>query len=141
MDGIDPPENMIRCVLNNYSTRGFWRSWHRSYNLWLIRYLYVPIVTATNTVVATLLVFTFVALWHDLSLHLLAWGWLITLFVIPEMIAVKAVPETKVCSSDLSFGKLERMVVLSFVLLLLHSTATSHGTGTSVRLEPSATSS
>lgn len=95
MDGIDPPENMIRCVLNNYSTRGFWRSWHRSYNLWLIRYLYVPIVTATNTVVATLLVFTFVALWHDLSLHLLAWGWLITLFVIPEMIAVKVVPETK----------------------------------------------
>ena len=38
MDNIDPPENMIRCVLNNYSTRGFWRSWHRSYNLWLLKY-------------------------------------------------------------------------------------------------------
>lgn len=36
-DGIDPPENMIRCVANNYSTLGFWRSWHRSYNLWIVR--------------------------------------------------------------------------------------------------------
>lgn len=37
LDGMDPPENMIRCVLNNYSTLGFWRSWHRSYNLWVVR--------------------------------------------------------------------------------------------------------
>lgn len=37
MDGIDPPENMVRCMANNYSTFGFWRSWHRSYNLWIIR--------------------------------------------------------------------------------------------------------
>jgi len=37
MDGIVPPENMVRCMANNYSTMGFWRSWHRSYNLWIIR--------------------------------------------------------------------------------------------------------
>ncbi|CAE6406731.1 unnamed protein product [Rhizoctonia solani] len=37
-DGIDPPENMVRCMANNYSALGFWRSWHRSYNLWIIRY-------------------------------------------------------------------------------------------------------
>lgn len=36
-DGVDPPENMIRCMANNYSVSGFWRSWHRSYNLWVIR--------------------------------------------------------------------------------------------------------
>lgn len=36
-DGIDCPENMIRCVANNYSTTGFWRAWHRSFNLWIIR--------------------------------------------------------------------------------------------------------
>jgi D-alanyl-lipoteichoic acid acyltransferase DltB (MBOAT superfamily) len=36
-DGIDPPENMVRCMANNYSTLGFWRSWHRSYNLWTVR--------------------------------------------------------------------------------------------------------
>lgn len=36
--GIDPPENMVRCMVNNYSALGFWRSWHRSYNLWIVRY-------------------------------------------------------------------------------------------------------
>lgn len=36
-DGVDPPENMVRCMANNYSTLGFWRSWHRSYNLWIVR--------------------------------------------------------------------------------------------------------
>lgn len=99
MDGIDPPENMIRCVLNNYSTRGFWRSWHRSYNLWLLRYLYVPVGGGGNTILATLLVFTFVALWHDLSLKLLTWGWVITLFVLPEVVAAKLLPESKVSRS------------------------------------------
>ncbi|THH08114.1 hypothetical protein EW146_g9102 [Bondarzewia mesenterica] len=42
LDGIDPPENMIRCMANNYSTLGFWRSWHRSYNLWIVRYAPTP---------------------------------------------------------------------------------------------------
>jgi protein-cysteine N-palmitoyltransferase HHAT len=37
VDGIDPPENMVRCMANNYSTFGFWRSWHRSFNLWIVR--------------------------------------------------------------------------------------------------------
>lgn len=32
-------------------------------------------------------VFTFVALWHDLSFKLLAWGWMIVLFILPELIA------------------------------------------------------
>lgn len=30
------------------------------------------------------LVFTFVALWHDMTLKLLAWGWLLALFFVPE---------------------------------------------------------
>jgi D-alanyl-lipoteichoic acid acyltransferase DltB (MBOAT superfamily) len=34
-------------------------------------------------------VFTFVAFWHDLSLKLLAWGWLVVLFVVPEIVARK----------------------------------------------------
>lgn len=38
LDGINPPENMIRCMANNYSALGFWKSWHRSYNLWNVRY-------------------------------------------------------------------------------------------------------
>ncbi|EIN03983.1 MBOAT-domain-containing protein [Punctularia strigosozonata HHB-11173 SS5] len=85
VDGIDPPENMVRCVANNYSPLGFWRSWHRSYNLWIVRYIYVPLGGANNAVLTTVIVFTFVALWHDLSFKLLAWGWLVSLFIIPEL--------------------------------------------------------
>lgn len=36
-DGIETTENMTRCMSNNYSVMGFWRSWHRSYNRWLVR--------------------------------------------------------------------------------------------------------
>nr|XP_031861387.1 uncharacterized protein CI109_002991 [Kwoniella shandongensis]KAA5528459.1 hypothetical protein CI109_002991 [Kwoniella shandongensis] len=89
LDGLDPPENMIRCVVNNYSTLGFWRSWHRSFNLWVVRYIYIPVGGSKNVVLATLLVFTFVALWHDLSFKLLAWGWLVSLFILPEITARK----------------------------------------------------
>lgn len=32
LDGFDTPENMNRCMLNNYCFEGFWRSWHRSFN-------------------------------------------------------------------------------------------------------------
>ena len=95
-DGVEAPENMIRCMANNYSTLGFWRSWHRSYNLWLLRYIYIPLGGSSNAILSTFLVFTFVALWHDLSLRLLAWGWVISIFIVPELLARKALPADKV---------------------------------------------
>ena len=106
IDGIDPPENMIRCMSDNYSAFGFWRSWHRSLNRWIVRYLYIPLgggndgrpaaggkptlISTAKTYARRLLnfltVFTFIALWHDINLRLLMWGWLITLFVLPEIL-------------------------------------------------------
>ncbi|KIK69770.1 hypothetical protein GYMLUDRAFT_34163 [Collybiopsis luxurians FD-317 M1] len=94
-DGIDPPENMVRCMANNYSTFGFWRSWHRSYNLWIIRYIYIPLGGMKNIFVNSVLVFTFVALWHDLTFKLLAWGWLVSLFILPEMLARYFLPGSR----------------------------------------------
>jgi hypothetical protein len=96
LDGIDPPENMVRCVVNNYSCLAFWRSWHRSYNLWIIRYIYIPLGGTGNLWVTSFLIFTFVALWHDLSFRLLAWGLLIPLFILPEIICTTfLVPSSK----------------------------------------------
>lgn len=94
-DGIDPPENMVRCMANNYSTFGFWKSWHRSYNLWVVRYIYIPLGGTKNVLLSSILIFTFVALWHDLSFKLLAWGWLVSLFLIPELIARAMLPQSK----------------------------------------------
>lgn len=130
IDGIDPPENLVRCMSNNYSTLAFWRAWHRSYHLWIIRYLYIPLgggrgrgrasgrtstsssssssssTTPNDSVSATfwskargilnqLTVFTFVAVWHDINLRLLMWGWLITFFVLPEVISTILFPASR----------------------------------------------
>ncbi|EEA28105.1 hypothetical protein EYB26_001378 [Talaromyces marneffei] len=117
LDGIDPPENMVRCMSNNYSGLAFWRSWHRSYHLWVLRYLYFPLgggrrsskstkdsspppptsslLSRARGIFNQLIVFTFVAVWHDINLRLLMWGWLITLFVLPEVIAKYIFPASR----------------------------------------------
>lgn len=113
LDGIDPPENMVRCVSNNYSAFAFWRGWHRSLNRWVVRYLYVPLGGGNNRsapnsgkpqsslfskarqIFNFLVVFTFIALWHDINLQLLMWGWLITLFVLPEVIGTLLFPASR----------------------------------------------
>lgn len=94
LDGVDPPENMIRAMFNNYSVMGFWRSWHRSYNQWVVRYIYIPVGGSRNVLPSALLVFTFVALWHDLSFTLLAWAWLVTFFIAPEVFATYLLPRS-----------------------------------------------
>ena len=83
-------------MANNYSTLGFWRAWHRSYNLWITRYIYVPLGGTRNRACTVVLVFSFVALWHDLSFRLLAWGWLVSLFIVPEVAARYFLPAKKV---------------------------------------------
>ncbi|KAH3688471.1 hypothetical protein WICPIJ_000534 [Wickerhamomyces pijperi] len=84
LDGIDPPENMIRCMDNNYSALSFWKGWHRSFNKWVVKYVYIPLGGQGNRLLASLAVFTFVAVWHDIELKLLIWGWLVVLFIMPE---------------------------------------------------------
>mmetsp|Transcript_13652 Transcript_13652/g.22286 ORF Transcript_13652/g.22286 Transcript_13652/m.22286 type:complete len:670 (+) Transcript_13652:209-2218(+) len=100
-DDIEPVENMERCMNNNYTVGGFWRGWHRSFNRWLVRYIYIPlggkergpIMQAFNVTV----VFTFVGFWHDIDLNLFVWGWLLSLFLVPEIVAnrVSKIPIVK----------------------------------------------
>jgi len=102
IDGIDPAENVVRCMSDNYSALSFWRAWHRSYNRWIVRYVYVPLgggpgggTGKLRGILNMLAVFTFVALWHDINLQLLLWGWLIVFFVLPEVLATIAFPRSK----------------------------------------------
>lgn len=95
-DGIWVEENMVRCMSNNFSAQRFWKSWHRTFNRWTIRYIYIPLGGTKYFAYNMWLVFTFVALWHDIELKLLAWGWLISLFLLPEIIASKVFSEKKV---------------------------------------------
>lgn len=68
------------------------------------RYIYIPLGGTKNVAVSTVLIFTFVALWHDLSFRLLAWGWLISLFIVPELIAGYLLPAAKVRSLPQCFA-------------------------------------
>lgn len=87
LDGIESPENMGRCMSNNYCFEGFWRMWHRAFNQWLIRYLFIPLGGSRFKIFNIWVVFGFVAIWHDLTLNLLAWGWGMCIFIMPEVMA------------------------------------------------------
>lgn len=63
---------------------------------YLHRYIYIPLGGAKHAALTTVLIFTFVALWHDISFQLLAWGWLISLFILPELLAAYLLPASKV---------------------------------------------
>ncbi|KAI7866329.1 MBOAT, membrane-bound O-acyltransferase family-domain-containing protein [Spinellus fusiger] len=86
-DGIWTGENMVRCMSNNFSAQRFWKSWHRTFNRWTVRYIYIPLGGSKYMAFNMWIVFTFVALWHDIKLNLLAWGWLICIFLAPELLA------------------------------------------------------
>jgi hypothetical protein len=51
--------------------------------------MYIPLGGAKYPYLNIWPIFTFVAIWHDTSFQLLAWGWLISLFFIPELLAVQ----------------------------------------------------
>lgn len=93
LDDFDCPENMGKCMSNHKSIQQFWKSWHASFNLWLVRYLYVPLGGSRGgkkkQFLNILIVFTFVAIWHQVSFQLLCWAWLLVLFMLPELLFSK----------------------------------------------------
>lgn len=119
VDNIDAPENMLRCMSNNYSASGFWRGWHRSFNRWIIRYIYIPFGGSKRVIVNTLAVFTFVALWHDITMQLLIWGWLVTLFVIPEVFGKMLFPARKFADRPTLYRHLCALGAVGNILMMM----------------------
>lgn len=94
-DGVNPPENIRKCVVNQYRISDFWKSWHSSMNLWIIRYIYVPIGGSKRRFLSLWIIFTFIALWHEFSTEWLAWAFFnICIFVI-EMVGSHIIGATK----------------------------------------------
>jgi len=147
LDGIDTVENMRHCLVNNYDIESFWKSWHASYNRWLVRYMYIPLGGRHWRAANAWPIFTFVALWHDLELHLLGWAWIICLFVLPEVVVKYWVqrpgnvklqyrwwfPLARGCLSSLYISVLMAANLAGFVLgvdglrFFLHSLLTEEG--------------
>lgn len=51
-----------------------------------MRYLYIPLGGRKYQLWNIWVIFSFVAIWHDIQLRLLIWGWLICLFILPEVV-------------------------------------------------------
>ncbi|KAK8651121.1 hypothetical protein V6N13_140735 [Hibiscus sabdariffa] len=88
--GIEAPENMPKCVNNCHNLESFWKSWHASFNKWIVRYLYIPLGGSQRKLLNIWVIFTFVAVWHDLEWKLLSWAWLTCLFFVPELLVKSA---------------------------------------------------
>ena len=130
VDGIAPPENMTRCMSNNRSLEAFWKGWHSSYNLWLVRYIYKPLGGRNSRVWSVWLIFLFVALWHDLEWKLILWGLLNGFFYVVEVYA-RRLAETSMMQS-LPSTILHMVVVLSgatYILVLISVNLIGYGAG------------
>jgi len=94
----------------------FWKSWHRSFNRWTIRYIYVPLGGSKYFAFNMWIVFTFVALWHDIQLNLLAWGWLICLFLVPEIVATTVFSQKRASIFMQFWNNIEHVLIALFAV-------------------------
>lgn len=85
-DNMEVPENMTRCIYNNHTFVSFWRSWHSSYNLWIVRNLYIPLGGRKNLAINVAIVFAYVGMWHSSSWPFLLWGILNCVFFVHEAV-------------------------------------------------------
>ncbi|CAD2217609.1 MBOAT, membrane-bound O-acyltransferase family, putative [Angomonas deanei] len=84
--GVEPPEDMRRCFSNTLTVRDFWRDWHASFNLWIVRYMYIPMGGKANILYSLFPIFLFIAMWHDPALHLIKWALCIVVVFILELV-------------------------------------------------------
>ncbi|EPY23024.1 hypothetical protein STCU_04685 [Strigomonas culicis] len=95
LDGIDPPEDMRRCFSNTVTIRDFWRDWHASFNLWIVRYMYIPMGGNRRKLLSIFPIFFFIAIWHDIEMRLLHWAVFICAAFIPEVLISQWFTTTK----------------------------------------------
>jgi len=74
LDDVDVVDNMLHCFAASPSFVTFWRSWHASFNVWIVRYLYVPLGGSRRKMILVWIVFIFVGVWHVTGWHLVVWA-------------------------------------------------------------------
>lgn len=84
VDGFDPPEDMRRYITASLTVQAFWRNWHVSFYQWIVRYMYIPLGGKQRRLFSIFPIFLFVALWHELELHLLHWALIGCFFILLE---------------------------------------------------------
>jgi D-alanyl-lipoteichoic acid acyltransferase DltB (MBOAT superfamily) len=128
-EGVDPPENMLKCMSNNHSLEGFWRGWHASFNRWLVQYVYKPMGGREARFYSVWVIFLFVALWHDLEEKLLAWGLLNASFYVVE-VWVKRIARPGLASlHPAAYALLTAAAGAVYIMVLIAVNLTGYATG------------
>jgi D-alanyl-lipoteichoic acid acyltransferase DltB (MBOAT superfamily) len=127
-EGTDPPENMLRCMSNNYSLEGFWRGWHASFNRWLVQYVYKPMGGRARRYYSVWVIFLFVALWHDLETKLLLWGLLNASFYVLE-VWVKILFSRVGYMHPVVYALLTASAGATYIMVLIGVNLTGYATG------------
>ncbi|RNF09178.1 putative GUP1 [Trypanosoma rangeli] len=91
LDGFDVPEDMRRCFSNTVSIRDFWRDWHASFNLWIVRYMYIPMGGNKRKHLNIFPIFFFIAIWHDIELWMIHWACIICVCFLVELFLTQVV--------------------------------------------------
>ncbi len=123
-DGVNPPENMTRCIINTITVSGFWRSWHSSLNLWIVKYIYVPMGGSKRKFISVWFIFSFIAMWHDLEMRWMAWAMINCLLFIGEIAITTFAPKLSIIqkikrASDHRFKPYYNILVASASALAL----------------------
>ena len=74
-------------------------------------------------------VFTFVALWHDINLRLLLWGWLIVIFVLPDVLARLAFPAKRYRNRPNTYRWLAGVGAVGNILMLMAANTVGFAVG------------
>uniref|UniRef100_A0A7S4KMD5 Uncharacterized protein n=1 Tax=Guillardia theta TaxID=55529 RepID=A0A7S4KMD5_GUITH len=130
MDEIETIDNMNRCVCNNYTFVGFWRSWHRSLHMWVLRYMYHPMGGHSRRLLIVWPIFIFIGLWHDLEWTWLAWALFNCAFMTFEISVSKAFKGSSLqrrCEDGLGKWLGLLAIVLNIYLLILSNLAILYG--------------
>jgi D-alanyl-lipoteichoic acid acyltransferase DltB (MBOAT superfamily) len=85
-DGVEVPEDMPRCFANTTTVQNFWKDWHASFNIWIVRYMYIPLGGAKRRLMSVFPIFMFIAFWHDIELRLFGWALIMCVAFIPEIL-------------------------------------------------------
>ena len=82
--------------------------------------MYIPLGGSKTKLLNTFIIFSFVALWHDLRINLLLWAWCIYISLIPEIIIKRYFAQEKMqYLQDYILFRYLRALLCSITILLM----------------------
>lgn len=86
LDNIFTVENTGYPQFSLYSISKLWKQWHRSFNKWCVRYIYIPLGGSEYSILNIWVIFSFVGLWHNFQDNVLQFGWINCILILLEII-------------------------------------------------------